>query len=124
MTKKILLIDDNQYFLHSLSERIKSINKDYNVFVTVNSPKTEALEILGQESIDLIISDTRMFSIDNYGPRIINEIRAEYPDLSIVATGVERKSKNLWPETEYKQRKYLLDKNNPSLNNILEKYLS
>ncbi|MBE0363647.1 hypothetical protein PULV_a1123 [Pseudoalteromonas ulvae UL12] len=73
----ILLVDDEPEVLNALT---RILRKQYQI-TTANSA-SEALSILNEHSIDLIISDIRMPIID--GIELLTQIRDRYPNMGRV----------------------------------------
>lgn len=59
---RILAVDDDKILLFTLSKKLKS--KGHEVFITTNS--IEALRIVSDENIDLVISDIMMPCISGF----------------------------------------------------------
>jgi len=71
MTKKILFVDDNEVTLTSVEEEIESMG--YKVKTVTNGK--QALEILQQESFDLVLLDILMPGMS--GIDVLKKIRAD-----------------------------------------------
>ena len=81
---KILFVDDNVNVLTSFKRALHSGNSLWSVF-TANSG-AEALDLMSQEKIDIIISDLKMPEMD--GVELLNNVAAHYPStLRIAITG-------------------------------------
>lgn len=74
----ILLVDDNEKFLKSLTERARA--KGYNVFPAPNGEK--ALEIARKQHIHVAVVDQQMPDID--GLIVITKLKAIIPDIKTV----------------------------------------
>lgn len=82
MSKKILFVDDEVQILRSLFRLF--METDFEVF-TAESAK-EALDILAQENIDIIISDMRMPLMDGY--QLLSQVKEKYPHvLRVILSG-------------------------------------
>ncbi len=80
--KKILMIDDDSSFLKVYSEILRG--KDYQTDTAENG--TQALEKLGKEYYDIVISDVVMPEMN--GIEILKRIKTDYPEqLVIMLTG-------------------------------------
>ncbi len=77
MKKNILFVDDEKKILDGLKRMLFSMRKEWNMFFA-NSGK-EAMAILQDNAIDVIISDMRMPEID--GAELLNHVKDEYPDI-------------------------------------------
>lgn len=75
MAHKVLIVDDEQNILDVLSEALA--NEPYEV-VTALSAK-EGLSILGQEKVDLVLSDEKMPGMT--GSELLAIVRQEYPNV-------------------------------------------
>lgn len=78
----LLLVDDEENILRSLQRTLR--NQPYRIFTAQGS--AAALEILENEDIDLVISDSRMPDMD--GPTLLTEVQRRWPDkMRIMLTG-------------------------------------
>lgn len=78
----LLLVDDEENIIRSLQRTLR--NKPYRIFTAQGS--AAALEILENEDIDLVISDSRMPDMD--GPTLLTEVQRRWPDkMRIMLTG-------------------------------------
>lgn len=73
MTKSILFVDDEEHILKSLRRLL--MQTDYETFFALSGK--EALFILENEKIDLIITDMRMPEMDGY--QLLKQVRNLYP---------------------------------------------
>lgn len=81
MTEKILLVDDEQMVIDALRRSL--LGENYEIF-TARSGE-EALEILEEREIDLVISDEVMAGMS--GAELLAQIAHEYPEVvSILIT--------------------------------------
>jgi CheY-like chemotaxis protein len=78
--KRVLIVDDEEDLTWTLS---KKLSKDSDIFqvVCVNSGK-EAIKVLGQVPIDLVISDVRMPEVS--GLELLVETRKKYPETKVI----------------------------------------
>lgn len=82
IVKKILLVDDEAQILRSLYRIF--IDTDYEVFTAETG--MDALTILEEETIDLIISDMRMPFMDGY--QLLSVVKEKYPKiLRVILSG-------------------------------------
>jgi Response regulator containing CheY-like receiver, AAA-type ATPase, and DNA-binding domains len=78
MSHNVLVVDDEPKLCDLLSSAL-SQNR-IQVFTASNG--LQALEVLEQEDIDLVISDWRMPGMD--GPQLLAEIKQRYPNLPVI----------------------------------------
>lgn len=78
MTKRILLVDDEQDILDNLGEALRKAS--YNVTTALNGK--EALEILQKQDSDLLITDLKMPQMD--GESLLAEASKSKPDMEIM----------------------------------------
>jgi len=75
---KVLLVDDEDEFVKSLSERIKM--RDLDAGVALNGE--QALEIVDEEIPDVMVLDLKMPGID--GMEVLRRVRKSYPDVQVI----------------------------------------
>ena len=81
--RKILLVEDNP----DVAEATKALLADLSCDARVAADARQALDMLGEERFDLVLSDIVMAGPMN-GLELARRIRTEYPDLPVVlATG-------------------------------------
>lgn len=81
-TPTLLLVDDDQYVLNSLKRVLRK--KRFQVHTALDG--ANALQVLQQTSIDLVISDSHMPNMD--GATLLAEVQARWPDcVRILLTG-------------------------------------
>ena len=78
MSHNVLVVDDEPKLCDLLSSALTQ--NDVHVFTAGNG--LQALAILEQEDIDLVISDWRMPGMD--GPQLLAEIKQRYPNLPVI----------------------------------------
>jgi response regulator RpfG family c-di-GMP phosphodiesterase len=79
---KVLLVDDEESILNSLRRLLRG--QPYEVLLATSG--AQALEIMRQQSIDLVMSDARMPNMD--GATLLAHIQQRYPDtIRIMLTG-------------------------------------
>ncbi|WP_300730667.1 sigma-54 dependent transcriptional regulator [Pseudomonas sp.] len=78
MTHHLLVVDDEPKLCDLLSSALSQ--NDVHVFTAGNG--LQALAILEQEDIDLVISDWRMPGMD--GPQLLAEVKVRYPHLPVI----------------------------------------
>ncbi len=75
--KKILFVDDEQRILQGLQRMLRPLRNDWDM-AFVGSGQC-ALETLGKESFDVVVSDMRMPVMD--GAQLLTEVMKRYPDM-------------------------------------------
>jgi YesN/AraC family two-component response regulator len=75
---KILLVDDEKYFLESLTKRLKR-RKQY---VKTAESGPEALAIMENESFDVVILDVKMPEMN--GIEVLQKIKRNFPDTEVI----------------------------------------
>lgn len=78
MHRRILFVDDEIQILKSLTRAF--INTDYQIF-TANSG-ADALSILKNQEVDMIVSDMRMPDMDGY--ELLYKVKNDYPEIKRV----------------------------------------
>lgn len=76
---KILIVEDDDQLRDMLTQMFE--REEYEVVGSENGE--EAIRVLRQSPVDLLVTDIIMPQID--GTRLIMEIRKEYPNLKIIA---------------------------------------
>jgi response regulator RpfG family c-di-GMP phosphodiesterase len=78
----VLFVDDEANILNALRRLFRP--KNYKILTAGSG--SEALELLGHEAVDLVISDMRMPQMD--GAQLLEQVRAKWPDtIRILLTG-------------------------------------
>jgi response regulator RpfG family c-di-GMP phosphodiesterase len=78
----LLLVDDEENITRSLQRTLRTL--PYRIFTAQDA--AVALEIMENEAIDLVISDSRMPDMD--GPTLLTEIQQRWPDtMRVMLTG-------------------------------------
>ena len=86
INKTILLVDDERDILRAFNRLF--MDSEYNLLLA-NSGK-EALEIINEERIDILISDMKMPSMDGY--ELLSIVKRKYPNtLRIILSGFSEK---------------------------------
>ena len=75
---KVLLVDDEDDFVKSLSERIQM--RDLESDVAFNGE--QALSLLGEDIPDVLVLDLKMPGLD--GMEVLRRVRKTYPDLQVI----------------------------------------
>ncbi len=85
---KILLVDDEDDFVKSLSERMQM--RDLDTDVALNGE--QALEILDEDVPDVMVLDFKMPGID--GIEVLKRVRKSYPDVQVIMLTAHGSEKN------------------------------
>lgn len=78
MSEKVLLVDDEENFINTLAERMRTRGMDVS---TTTSPK-EALKMIEKESFDAVVLDLLMPEMN--GLETLNIMKAKNPDLQVI----------------------------------------
>jgi HD-like signal output (HDOD) protein/CheY-like chemotaxis protein len=82
--KKILFVDDEPNILDGLRRMLRSLRADFDMYFAAGGQ--EALELMGKDRFDVVISDMRMPGMD--GAQLLETIQKEYPHtIRIMLTG-------------------------------------
>jgi HD-like signal output (HDOD) protein len=82
MNESILFVDDEKQILDALKRTF--FGSGYNIFFAISG--NEALDILANRSIDIIVSDVRMPGMDGY--QLLKEVRERYPStIRVILSG-------------------------------------
>jgi putative nucleotidyltransferase with HDIG domain len=73
--KRILFVDDEPMVLKGLQRTLRKMRNEWDMAFTASGK--EALDILGQQSIDVIVSDLKMPEMD--GMQLLTEVKARHP---------------------------------------------
>ena len=78
--KRVLIVDDEETLTWSMERSLSKDNEKFEVLIANNG--REALEILGRNRIDVVISDIRMPDIN--GLDLLVKIKKDYPQTGVV----------------------------------------
>ena len=78
MTEKVLLVDDEEEFVETLAERMRSRGME----VTTTTSGKSALEQVDKEPFDVVILDLQMPGMD--GLEVLARIKKRQPDIQVV----------------------------------------
>jgi len=85
----VLVIDDEQEYLQSLAEGLRSYAREFNVIAADSA--TKALAALKTIMVDVVVTDLNMPGMDGY--ELISKLQRTYPRVqTIVMTGYARSS--------------------------------
>ena len=76
---KVLLVDDERYFVETLS---KYINKMRNMGADFTLNSREALRLVDNEVPDVMVLDLKMPGID--GMEVLRRVKKSYPDVQVI----------------------------------------
>ena len=80
MKQNILIVDDEKSLLESLKEGLKSYEEKWEIFTALNGK--EALQILQQNTIDLVITDLKMPVMDGF--ELLGEMSKKFPETPVI----------------------------------------
>lgn len=87
MVRQILVVDDNQPFLNLIHKLFSKLKDRYSVVTCIDG--AEAIEILKQRPIALVVTDLQMPNMDGYA--LLEKMRRFFPDIpAIVATSFDK----------------------------------
>jgi len=87
MVRQILVVDDNQPFLNLIHKLFSKLKDRYAVITCTDGG--EAIEILKQRPIALVVTDLQMPNVDGYA--LLEKIRRFFPDVpAIVVTSFDK----------------------------------
>ena len=75
MKRGILFVDDEENVLQGLKRSLRSMRRDWDMHFAVGGEK--GLEMLAQQTIDIVVSDMRMPGMD--GVTFLSKVRDQYP---------------------------------------------
>jgi CheY-like chemotaxis protein len=84
MTKKVLIVDDDQEFLRILQKDLEKYSKTFSILTAEDG--LVATEMLKQHNISLVVTDLEMPRIDDL--TLLTHLKEHYPDIhAIILTG-------------------------------------
>jgi len=78
MTEKVLLVDDEEEFVETLAERMRSRGMD----VATSGSGVDALQLVEDEDFDVVVLDLKMPGIDRLDA--LKRIKRRRPDIQVV----------------------------------------
>ncbi|MBX7169870.1 MAG: response regulator [Pyrinomonadaceae bacterium] len=78
--KKVLIVDDEKLFLASLQEGMMEFSEEFEVITALNGEK--ALEELGRQNIDLVVTDLKMPVMDGF--QLLTQMISKYPAIPTI----------------------------------------
>lgn len=121
MKHKILIVDDEEPTRDGLRSILEFKNKDLDIYIAADG--NEALKIIENTDIDLIISDLRMPGMD--GMTLLSLVKEGYPDIDVIImtafgqidTAIEAMKKGA---VDYLQKPVQIEEISLLVNRILE----
>ena len=80
MIKNVLLVDDDTEMLHALKEGFKRYQESFAVLLAEDG--LQALEVLKQNIISLVVTDLKMPNMDGF--ELLAHIMQHYPDIPVI----------------------------------------
>ncbi len=80
MIKNVLLVDDDTEMLHALKEGFKRYLESFTVLLAEDG--VQALEVLKQNIISLVVTDLKMPNMDGF--ELLAHIMQHYPDIPVI----------------------------------------
>ena len=81
LKKRILIIDDEQFFLNSIERYLRELKDEFEIHTSTNSKDT--LKLIEELGIELLITD--MLMPGKEGVEIIREVKKECPTVKVIA---------------------------------------
>lgn len=78
--KNLLVVDDEKNFLLSLADMFRHYDDQYALFTAYNG--LEAIEVLKEEKIDLVVTDLKMPEMDGFG--LLAYMTASHQDIPVI----------------------------------------
>jgi len=78
--KRVLIVDDDESFLHSLIDGFKAYEDDFTIATAGDG--LEAVEILQTEKISLVLTDLKMPNMDGF--ELLALLTRDYPDVPVI----------------------------------------
>ncbi len=91
MKHNILIVDDEKDLTESLKEGLKELAKDWEIYTAANG--REATKILGEKSIDVLVTDLKMPEMDGF--QLITYVSNFYPELPVIVMSAHATEKVL-----------------------------
>ena len=79
--KKILIVDDEESFLLSLTDMFKTCDEQFDIQTAGNGK--EAIEALEKDSFNLVVTDLKMPEVDGFG--LLAHMSKKHPDIPVIA---------------------------------------
>jgi len=80
LKKKILIVDDEEDLTWSISRKLQKENRRFDI-ICANSGN-QALEILSENKVDLMITDLRMPGVNGW--QLLDAIKSRYPKTQVI----------------------------------------
>ncbi len=78
--KKVLIVDDEELFLVSLTEGLSAYADEFSVWTAMNGKR--ALEIINQHSVDLVVTDLKMPVMDGF--QLLAQLVSSHPQVPVI----------------------------------------
>ena len=116
----ILVVDDEEVMRQSVQELLSL----YDLSCTLAKNGQEALDIMGEKTVDIVLLDLIMPKVDGF--QVMKEVRVKYPETDIIVTSGEATFKNATLAMRYGVKDFLHKPYIPSelvkvINNLIEK---
>ncbi len=92
--KKVLIVDDDESFLHSLIDGFKAYEDQFSIAMAGNG--LEAIDVLKEQDISLVLTDLKMPEMDGF--QLVAHLSSNYSDMPIIvmtAFGTPEMQENL-----------------------------
>lgn len=80
MKQNILIVDDEKSLTQSLAEGLKSFEEKWEIYIASNGK--EALQILQQNTIDLVVTDLKMPVMSGF--ELLTEMSKKFPEIPVI----------------------------------------
>lgn len=80
VVKKVLIVDDEKPFLLSLADGLGAYAKNFEVVTALNGK--EAVKVLDDTGVDLVVTDLRMPKMDGF--ELLAHMSGTYPDIPVI----------------------------------------
>src|SRR5689334_2972162 len=78
--KKVLIVDDEELFLASLTEGLSAYADEFAVITATNGK--HAIEVLTEQQIDLVVTDLKMPVMDGF--QLLAQMVSNYVDVPVI----------------------------------------
>ncbi len=122
MKHNILIVDDEENLLESIKDGLKELEQDWDIFTARNG--REATRILGERSIDVLVTDLKMPEMDGF--QLLTYVSNFYPELPVIVMSAHATDRTL-KELEEKNIDFFIGKNftletlHSKINSVIER---